>query len=1314
MITFPEDLQTVYRYFRQAWGPFAQGPAAIIARHADETVFSVDALGLRPLWFGETEKDFYFSSEKGVFHLDSLCCDPKPLSPGEKMSVRLHRRSNVEVLDYAAIQKRVLKLAQTRFGSLEKLAESLRPPEPPIWKIGVVAPLQRDDDETLTLPLVTAATATFELEKKLAAFGWSKEDEEWVRALADTGNEPIGSLGYDGPLAALAPEWQPGAAGQNVADYFKEAVAVVTNPAIDREREMEHFSTQCVIGPRPEIALAQSGPGQASDKTRGLRFVLDSPVIMGGDDRPMLPESLGFDVAVEVGSYSLERMLAAFPAGSVCHLVAGTEPGESVQAAVMRLARTAVDAVYGGAELVLLDDAGAFTEGRGWLDPHVALAAVDAALRAAQTAAADPAESALAGSNGHNGGRATPRPPATVQRTSLRRRTGLVLRSGALRNLHDLALALGLGADGVVPYSLVEVAVNDPLREKPLTERAARVANVMNALRAGLEKVTSTMGIHELRGYGRIFSSIGLSSPVADVMGAVNYAGSETRGLTWAALDADAAARMAVATGMADGRMSRPYHIYPKVWKAAGQVALGETPGPVYEERVEALGREQPVTLRHILGFRFPDLGDAEMDAGRVDAGLTGHDLPFLISSMSFGSQGEVAFRAYAEAAFRANMIALNGEGGEIPDLMGKYPHNRGQQIASGRFGVDINLVNSSNLLEIKIGQGAKPGEGGHLPGKKVSKKVAQARHARPGVDLISPSNNHDIYSIEDLAQFIEELKTANPKARVAVKVPVVPGIGIISVGIAKAGADIINLTGFDGGTGAARKHSLRHVGLPAEIGVVEAHRALTESGLRSRVELWCDGGMRTAADVVKMTCLGANRVGFGTLAMVAIGCTICRACQTDTCHVGIATQIESREQAESHGLRRFEPRDHELAVQGLVRFFCSLGDGVRVLTARLGFERTQDLVGRSDLLEQVTHFDRLDLSDLLRPVSDVSEEQRAHSLTVTMSQRPLRRPRNSLTTVISNLVMEAALSGEEVISFEDDKVSPVDRALGTHLSGALTRYRQQWIWPPGHGGVGGSLETWRAPARGANGDGRHVREATLRLYASSVPGNGLGAYSSHPVNITVEGGAQDSVAKGMHGGRLVVLRGYNHNGRPVDGSVGKSLAYGALGGLIIVQGDADSRACIRLSGADVILGGLIQQPLDDSLGFLGARANVKGFLCEYMTAGRVLVMGDPGPWICAGMTGGLLYLRLQPEMGFDREAIRRRVARGAKVEIRSVDNRDEANLRELLTAYADELLRGHQQIEADKVLDLLRDWRRAFVKIEPAGQIVDQSINTE
>ncbi len=350
----------------------------------------------------------------------------------------------------------------------------------------------------------------------------------------------------------------------------------------------------------------------------------------------------------------------------------------------------------------------------------------------------------------------------------------------------------------------------------------------------------------------------------------------------------------------------------------AGSLGKGDVNWQSYENHAETTSRSTPVTIRHILDFQKVNL-ENPIDPVTVDIGITSHTMPFLIASMSFGSQGEVAFRAYAEAAYRLNMISLNGEGGEIPDMMGRYPFNRGIQIASGRFGITAELINSSNLLEIKVGQGAKPGEGGHLPARKVTAKVAAARHAQQGIDLISPSNNHDIYSIEDLAQFIEELKTTNPKARVAVKVPVVPGIGIIAVGIAKADADIIYLAGYDGGTGAARQHSLRYVGLPAEIGVVEAHRALTESGLRHKVEIWTDGGVRTSADVVKLVCLGANRVGFGTLAMVAIGCTICRDCQSGTCHTGITTQLETVEEAAAYGIKRFVPRELEPATQSLI-----------------------------------------------------------------------------------------------------------------------------------------------------------------------------------------------------------------------------------------------------------------------------------------------------------------------------------------------------------------------------------------------------------
>ena len=418
-----------------------------------------------------------------------------------------------------------------------------------------------------------------------------------------------------------------------------------------------------------------------------------------------------------------------------------------------------------------------------------------------------------------------------------------------------------------------------------------------------------------------------------------------------------------------------------------------------------------------------------------VDIRIGDYDMPVVIGAMSFGSQGEIAYKAYAESAARLNILCVNGEGGELPDVMGKYRANRGNQVASARFGVNIEFLNSCAVLEIKIGQGAKPGEGGQLPGYKVTEQVALARSTMPGVDLISPSNNHDIYSIEDLAQIIDELKTANPRARVSVKIPVVPGVGIIAVGIAKAGADIINITGYEGGTGAARAHSLRHVGLPAEIGVWMTHHALTESGLRGQVELWCDGGMKSGRDVLKMLCLGANRVGFGTMAMVAVGCTICRKCHEGTCHVGITTHIKTVEEAKDKGIKHFEPRDADAAVLGIQRVFELLGDDIKRWTARLGFTRTQDVVGRADLLEQINMLDQIDLSPLFVSAPPAQEYEMVEGV-----GRRMVRPRNNLTKQITALVIDRVKHGEYEMTYDDESVMAMDRALGTHLCGAFKR----------------------------------------------------------------------------------------------------------------------------------------------------------------------------------------------------------------------------------------------------------------------------------
>ncbi|WP_298431959.1 glutamate synthase-related protein, partial [Geobacter sp.] len=1118
------ELRSMYTWFRRFLKASAQGPAAIIARHRELCVFSVDAMGLRPLWVGETAKEIFASSELGVVPHEEILADPKPLAPGEKVGVRIAAEGAVELIDHPRLRQEVFQSFRRRT-NLEAHGKCL-------VEMGGVGAMHE-------LPLQSKwnRTARLHQDNLMSAFAWKSSDLNILREMARSGSDPIASLGYDGPLAALSSQ------RQNLSDYFKEQVAVVTNPAIDREREAEHFSTRVYLGPRPQLR-GPARPGVA----------LELPLLTGG--RRSGADLADAAVAREFGTATLEGLVGAFGDGrGRCRAIScSMKREESLGDALVRLTCEAVEAVTRGAAVLLLDDSDCFAPGKGFIDPFLVTAVLHKGLKEVT----DPSGE------------------------SLRRRASLVLRSGGLRSLHDLIFALGMGADALCPYLMWEGAGD-----------AGGLRHLLSVLARGLEKVISTMGTHEIGGYGKYFASIGLCRHLAEFFETPDFCGSGQGGLTLERLEAENRSRTAVARSREKQPVPVQFRLYPKIWKLVGAVAKMEESYADLSRLIQQYEAENPLAIRHLLDLRYtPEL---TVDPDEVDTSVGDHNLPILISAMSFGSQGETPFRIYAEAAKRLNIVCMNGEGGEIADMLGRYRKNRGQQIASGRFGVNMAFLNSADFLEIKVGQGAKPGEGGHLPGFKVTAKIAAARHATPGVSLISPSNNHDIYSIEDLAQIVEELRTANPQARISVKVPAVAGIGTIALGVAKAGADIITISGYDGGTGAARKHAIKFVGLPAEIGVSEAHKALVAAGMRQRVEIWADGGARTGRDVVKLMLLGANRVGFGTMAMVVIGCTACRGCHLGTCHVGIATQIETVEEAEGRGLKRFVPRVLENGVIYMSTFFRGMSREIRILTAKLGARRTQDLVGRSDLLVQARGLDRLDLTELLRPARS------AEASPFEAEVRIIRKPLNYLTSLISGLVTGAFAAGEERVRYDDDSATSSDRAIGTHLAGACVR------------GV-------------AAGRFRPEQRALLQFRRDSIPGNGLAAFNIDRINIRVEGGAQDGVGKSASGGKIVILKGENREGRRVGGTVGKGLAYGAQGGTFLVQGDADSRACIRLSGADVVFGARIREPLDDSRGDLASRANLKGFAFEYMTAGRVVVLGDPGPWICSGMTGGVVY----------------------------------------------------------------------------------------
>lgn len=1185
---FPNHLQDFYTYIREAWGHFAQGPAGIISRYGDEAAFSLDSLGLRPLWMLENKSTYYFASEQGIFTSSQFVSEPKPLAPGEKVGLKwkddliqvyFHEEMQEEV--YARINKR-LDVKESRSRLSTRLANLKTP-------------------HTMKIKVTN---------NYYSAFGWDREHIQMVEQMADKGVEPIRSLGHDAPLATLDEN------RKNLTDFIKESVAVVTNPAIDRDREMEHFSTRVVIGKRPS---------PFTNKDFNV-IELASPILIEGSPGELL--------ASEHDHPSYEQVLANFKnANQAYYLACSYSKDDTVGDALSRLVDEAATAIKNGAELLVLDDEKAHKDDQLWLDPHLAVSAIDQGL--------------------------------TEKR--LRRGCSIAVRSASIRSLHDIAVIFGLGADVINPYLMFAI-VSEQIDPPAL--------KLFSALNKGIEKVISTLGIHELRGYGRLFSAIGLNTEIADTLNIVNFLGSTEVTHNFAFMKTDSLARYEDFNND-KSKAGKLFHFFPRIWKSIGDLATGVISYDDYRNKIAEQELKNPISIRHLTDLKE---SDKVINPEEVDIGVKTHSLPFMISSMSFGSQNEIAFRAYAEAAERLNMISFNGEGGEIKDMLGKYPNTRGQQIASGRFGVNIELLNSTNLIEIKIGQGAKPGEGGHLPGSKVTEKVAAARNATTGSDLISPSNNHDIYSIEDLAQIVTEIKTANDQAKVAIKVPIVPNIGTIAVGIAKAGADYITLSGFDGGTGAARVHALQHVGLPIEIGVKAAHNALLEAGVRNSVEIWADGGLRSSLDVMKVILLGANRVGFGTLSMIAVGCTTCRGCHLDTCHVGIATQIETEAQAKEHGLRRFVPRQSNLAVDGLTKLFTAFGKELQVLTAALGAKRTQDLVGRSDLLEQTRGKQLMDLSNMLETLAVTEIPQHK-------GQTPTEDGYLAVAVgaeYLDNNVEELAQSREFT------KVTAEQRVLGSRVSCHRVR---------------GSL------------DGSYVNlpDITLNFRGGSIPGNGLGAYNSSGVNINVQGGAQDGIGKTSSGGSFAILKAKGSDGRYYNGSVGKGAGYGAQKGLFIIQGNADARAGIRLSGADMIIGGRVTKALrTDYFANIGVHANIKGFAFEYMTNGRGVVLGDPGPWICAGMTGGVVYLRHQPEVGLTKGALQRRIAKGAQVSVQPLSNKGLDDLTELLAKYKDVLTKHGQTEEAEIIAHLLADPNEHFLQVIPTKLQADPSVSTE
>ncbi|HEX5323914.1 MAG TPA: glutamate synthase central domain-containing protein, partial [Capsulimonadaceae bacterium] len=518
----PKDLGALYRFYRWVLGPLAQGPAAIIARAGDECVFGVDALGLRPLWFVESGTEYVFSSEQGVLPFQVILNNPKPLAPGEKIAIQLHRGKGTDLLPYHKLQRAAYERS-SRLYDISKIDA--------ILAVGEPKKRSESEDVGAFLKTLPSSPALPHESNRVAAYHWATQDVDYIEALCKTGNEPIASLGYDGPLAALAPD------KQSLADYFKEAVAVVTNPAMDREREVEHFSTRVILGSRPNLSDRNRLPTGAVE--------LKVPVLpMLSETRGALPDAVVEEVVKKLGTATLESLVAYFGPGAVFVLPLTHPLGQSTENAVKSVSNMAVNAAKSGATILLLDDTGAFGDGFLTLDPHLALIAVDRALRE------DFQGKDESGERGN----------------CLRRDVSLILRSGGLRNLHDIIFALGTGADAVAPSLILSQAYAHAPEDSTEEEKATRLYNVISAIQKGLEKVISTMGTHELRGYGRIFASIGLANDLASLLEIRNFCGSKRAGLSFGRLDEQAAQRYELARSEAPNKKREDMRFYPKVW----------------------------------------------------------------------------------------------------------------------------------------------------------------------------------------------------------------------------------------------------------------------------------------------------------------------------------------------------------------------------------------------------------------------------------------------------------------------------------------------------------------------------------------------------------------------------------------------------------------------------------------------------------------------------------------------------------------------------------------------------------------------------
>ncbi len=1216
----PDEIRDFYRHHASLMEPW-DGPASVSFTDGRVIGAVLDRNGLRPgRWLVTEDGWVALASEAGAFAVeDEKVVRRGRLRPGRLFMVDIERG---KVFGDREVE---LDLARRR----------------PYRRWTDTHTIEFDE-----LPDVEPPSGEREPLRKLQlAFGYSQEDLRTLLApMAATGKEPAGSMGNDVALAVLSDQ-EP-----SLFSYFKQQFAQVTNPAIDPVREDIVMSLRTVLGPEGNLLSDELGDA--------YQVAMEQPILRS-DELERLRR--GGDPRISATTLDITWPVSDGPAG--------------LDRAVERLCNRAAEAIGGGATVLILSDR-AVGPGRVPIPALLATSAVHQHLI----------------------------------RIGTRLRAGLLVESGEPREIHHMACLLGYGAGAINPYLLLDslADLNGRAELPPELGAEAAEANTIKAIGKGLLKVLSKMGISTISSYtgAQIFEAVGLGRELVER----HFTGTPSRigGIGIEALGREALARharayperhgLALAEHVEDQLLPAAHEeLLPQggiyAWRRDGERHMWDPPtiaalqrsvrsngdgGTSYAEFSRLVNRENAARgmLRGLLRLRTPERGIA-VDEVEPVAEIVKR---FCTGGMSLGALSPEAHETLAIAMNRLGGMSNSGEGGEDPrrnvqDENGDSRRSAIRQVASARFGVNAHYLVHADQLQIKISQGSKPGEGGQLPGHKVDRYIASLRFSTPGVELISPPPHHDIYSIEDLKQLIFDLRAANPRAQVSVKLAAEVGVGTVAAGVAKAGADHVVIAGHDGGTGASPLSSIQSAGVPWEIGLAETQQTLLQNDLRSRITVQTDGQMRTGRDVVIAALLGTDEVGFSTAPLIATGCIMMRVCHLNTCPVGIATQDpELRE--------RFTGTPEQV-----LNYLVLVAEETRALMASLGIARFEDLIGRTDLLEAepaIEHWKAagVDLTDILAVPEEAKEAPRRR--TGDGDARALRIRDGARRRDPSDGGGPTRLVRED-----PDPLRLAERAREAISTG--TRVRIETEISNVHRAVGGLLSSELVAAQGAEG----LPEGTIEVSLRGSAGQSFGAWLAPGIKLDLRGEANDYVGKGMSGG-VIALRPPEDARYLAEENViaGNVALYGATGGLAFFRGVVGERFAVRNSGASTVV------------------ECVGDHACEYMTGGRVVVLGPAGRNFAAGMTGGIAYV-------YDPDGRFGDLCNTELVDIDPLDADDLGELRRLIEAHlehtgsavAERILTDWGRSSGQFVKVFPRDYKRVLAEVEAGAAVAKEAV---